>query len=114
MITDNAARAIVTEGWANETGGSVEASTGHFALLTIEPNEVDEVRGAISEMLADPSQTVEPGNYVIVENDQGFVTVLDYGTPQAARDYFTLLTEEYSRWCDIEADGHEHTPSCPC
>src|SRR5689334_16906680 len=40
-------RQIVTAGWANKSDGNVEANTGHFALITIEPNEMPELIDAV-------------------------------------------------------------------
>ena len=47
------------------------------------------------------------GRRIVITNDQGFVWVEQYDTPEGARIVFDLLERYYSEWGDEEAEEAE-------
>lgn len=93
-----AARAIVTAGWANETDGHVDSPVGHFAIVDLTTE-----RTIIADILAEDDLTLEglpPAWYIVSEDDQGNVAVLQYDTEAEARRAFDYLAGRYSEWAD--------------
>ncbi len=77
-------------------GSYVEASTGDVAAY-----------GHVSLLLLDGDPivvdgfTVPPGFYTLVEDGQGFVSVVTYASEYAARKAFDAADTAYSEWRDM-------------
>jgi hypothetical protein len=87
------------EGWGNDSAGDLDQDGFHANLLIVEPAEQPELTDAFD-------REVPIGNWVLTEDEQGFVTVDQYQTPQAARQAFTQLP-------DLEVPrgrGRDHHP----
>ena len=93
---------ITLEGWGNDSAGDLDQDGFQASLLIVEPAEQSELTDAFD-------REVPVGNWVLTEDEQGFVTVDQYQTPQAARHAFTELPE-------LEVPGEEDgtvTPAGP-
>lgn len=94
-------QAFISGGWANMSGGTVEAPTGHFAIVEIEPNR-KELREAFEDDLF-PEELVffdacEVGTYLVVEDSNGSVFV-DGPLPMAwATLWFNNNLEAFNAW----------------
>lgn len=94
-------QAMVNTGWANESGGSVDAPTGHYARVTVEERELDEVVNAFNtEMriygLEDENELI--GHWLVVEDSQGFIHITTYDNPiHLTRDYLAL-DDAFALW----------------
>lgn len=86
---------IVTGGWANQSDGSVESPTGHFALITIEPNERTELLDAFKGEL---QRTPYPGAYLLIEDSDGNATLTEYVSNGAAKRAYDQLDNAYTLW----------------
>lgn len=101
---DEVLDAMVTEGWANQSDGNVEAPTGHFAMVCNSEAELDEVVHAFDEVitsldlgpLRDDSQLV--GNYIVRTNNQGFVSVEEFETPSLCESAYAELQSAFYEW----------------
>lgn len=89
-------RAIVDAGWANKSDGDVEAPTGHFAFVSIAPNELSELLDAIGhhESFGPPM----PGVYLVIEDSDGNTTLLEYYVESGAKMAFNMMAREYAIW----------------
>lgn len=95
-MQENVARTMITGGWANDTFGSVQEG-GHFALIIIEPRDLEEIQDAFAEEIAMyeqiPAEMV--GNYIVREDSQGNVDVNTFETESGARAMWTAVRREY-------------------
>lgn len=90
---------MTLEGWANESDGNVECPTGYFCLVTNEPAEIPEIAQAFSDVIPEDFDTAElVGNFIVTEDDRGFVSVIEYPGPDSARKAYDMMSAEYSRW----------------
>jgi hypothetical protein len=100
-------RTIVTAGWANLSDGNVEAPTGAFSLVHIEPTELDELMLAVFDG-ADLPVRLYPGSYFVHEDSDGNTTVTEYITLNRALEAYNSLVREFAWWdatcseCDME------------
>jgi hypothetical protein len=97
MLTESAARAIVTDGWANESAGDVEAPTGAFALIIITPAEI---ATEIWETFDFSPQDVTAGFYLEQTDSQGNTSVTEFEREWEVRAAYTTLEQEYAEWDD--------------
>jgi hypothetical protein len=94
-------QAMVTGGWANESGGAVDAPTGHYARITNEPTDVSGIVDAFEDTihtygLDDMGLLI--GHWLVVEDSQGNVTVTAYDNPiNLTRDYLAL-DDAFALW----------------
>jgi hypothetical protein len=77
---------VTLEGWGNDSVGDVDQDGFYASLLIVEPAEQSELTDAFG-------QTIPVGNWIVTEDQQGFVTLDQYSTPQAARQAFTDLPD---------------------
>lgn len=89
-------REIVTAGWANLSDGNVEANTGHFALVHIEPSELEELKLVFESR--DDFVVPYPGTYLIEEDSNGNTTVTDYPTLDGCLESYNRLAREFAIW----------------
>lgn len=87
---DSVAREIVTQGWADESFGSVQES-GHFALLTIEPNEIVHLVTSLDLDLDGDEQRALAGYYIVREDSQGLVWITSFDTKAEAKRMYDLM-----------------------
>jgi excisionase family DNA binding protein len=80
---------VSLDGWANDSTGDVTQDSVHASLLIVEPAEQQELTYAFD-------QAIPPGNWVLVEDEQGFVTLDEYPSAQAARHAFTHLQDNWA------------------
>ena len=78
---------VSLEGWANDSTGDVNEDGVHASLLIVEPDEQPELTDAFD-------QPIPPGNWVLLEDEQGSSPLGDYPSPQAARQAFTRLQDD--------------------
>lgn len=93
---------IVTAGWANMSDGEVEAPTGHFAFINIEPAELAELTSAVFDDDASAS-IIYPGSYILIEDSHGNATLMEYRLKSKALEVLRHLMREYALWA----------PNCP-
>lgn len=112
---------VTLEGWGNESAGDVDQDGFHASLLIVEPAEQSEVTDAFD-------QPIPAGNWVLTQDEQGFVTLNQHPTPDAARQAFTRLQNDRSGPGDDETIAraepplggrgpHKNSPgvrACPC
>jgi hypothetical protein len=94
---------VSLDGWANDSTGDVNQDGVHASLLIVEPTEQQELTDAFD-------QPIPPGNWVLLEDEQGFVTLDEYPSPQAARQAFTRLQDD---WAGPGEDDGTITPAEP-
>lgn len=90
-------RQIVTAGWANLSDGNVEAPTGHFALVHIEPAEMRELMEAVFEDEPEPV-TIYPGSYLVLEDSDGNTELLEYYVLDGALEAYNRNMREFALW----------------
>jgi len=102
--TENAFQALITEGWANESTGEVDAPTGHVAII-----DMSTERTMMAQVLAetdeeDPGaliETIRPGWYVVVEDSQGNVDVTGPVSEAEAQHALEQAEVEYGNWSAV-------------
>ena len=104
---------MVTSDWANESNGSVESSTGHFARVC---NDESDRAGLLDAFGADMEDCEPPvafeqllGNFIVREDDQGFVTVTEYKTLAECEAAYNALLTEYDHLVN-DTDDDESEP----
>lgn len=94
------------DGWANESDGDVQAPTGWFAYMINDAADRDSLVDAFADVMADKDVTVEEvmGAWLLMEDNYGFKSAVDYGTEHAVRQMYGLLSREYQLWAgDVDA-----------
>jgi hypothetical protein len=79
---------VSLDGWANDSAGDVNEDGFHASLLIVEPAEQQELTDAFD-------QPVPTGNWVLLEDEQGFVTLDQHPTAHAARQAFIRLQDDW-------------------
>ncbi len=77
---------VTAEGWGNDSVGDLAEDGFHASLLIIEPAERQELSEAFD-------RDIPAGSWIVTEDQQGFVVVDQYATPQAARHAFDHLPD---------------------
>jgi hypothetical protein len=75
---------VTVEGWGNDSVGDFDQDGLHASLLIVEPAERQELSEAFD-------RDIPAGNWILTQDQQGFVTLDHYPTPQAARHAFDHL-----------------------
>lgn len=101
-------RSIITAGWANDSDGSVEASTGHFAKVEIPSHagERAEMRDAVFSEDSEEGavfDTIEAGWYLVKEDSDGNVTYEKCKGYAEATVLFEGLEHDFAEWSEVEA-----------
>ena len=79
---------VTLDGWGNNTVGDLEEDGVHASLLIVEPAEQQVLTDAFN-------QPIPVGNWILTEDQHGWVTLAQYPTPQATRNAFTNLPDPY-------------------
>lgn len=96
---------MVTEGWANQSDGNVEAPTGHFAMVCTTEDEALGTPGGVAEGfedaiaqagLSDARELI--GNYIVRTNNQGFVSVESFETLALCHMAYAELQSDFYEW----------------
>lgn len=100
-------RSMMTEGWFTSTDGDMDFGR-FFGWVHNDPNEVDEIREAFSEVLEDIGREVYDdeiiGSYFVVWFDTGITCIWKHDSKRDARNAFLLAEREYLEYLDsIEA-----------
>jgi hypothetical protein len=93
---------ITEEGWGNDSFGDLYEDGFHASLLIVEPTEQQEFSEAFD-------RAIPVGNWILTQDQHGFVTLDQYPTPAAARYAFDDLP-------DLDVPGEEDgtiTPTGP-
>jgi hypothetical protein len=87
-------------GWANESSGDVESPSGWFAVVHNPASEVGELAEAFSDDMARLNVTADDitGDFVVVEDSNGFVAVESFDSAWLADRRFAELGEVYLAW----------------
>lgn len=96
ILADNA------EGFGEGFGGSVDEPTGFFELVILDDPTVldfaayppDDHAGEVARAHGVQAGDVL-GNWLVITDDQGFVSVIGHPTPDAARAAFAALEAEW-------------------
>lgn len=104
---DRLFKAIVGGGWANHSGGNVEAPTGYFALIHIKPNEVQEMHDAFEDEVGELVGLANgirdlAGYYLTREDNNGLIWVVAYRRWTDALDAFGKYEADFAEWDDEE------------
>lgn len=100
------------DGWLIEASGDVEAPTGWFARLDIDPEDVEEVAGKRRRIEAVMGEALPEGfdfdslvgHYVLTEDSLGFFTAVPFESFGEAWDAFYELDREYGEWASEDED----------
>jgi hypothetical protein len=76
---------VTLEGWGNDSVGDVDQDSFHASLLIVEPAEQAELTDAFDRQ-------IPVGNFIVTEDEHGFVTIDEYPTPHRARYAFNSLS----------------------
>lgn len=87
--------------WACETSGDVQSPSSWFAWMQNTAEELIDIRRTFAETiqrarLADLSELV--GNFVIVEQNDGFVEVIKFDEKRHAERVYSVLEDIYIAW----------------
>jgi len=77
------------------SSGHVEAPTGAYSLLIITEDELPALR---DEFDTTEESAITPGNFLLVEDGNGFITVTEHLTRAAAEAAYSQLEDRYSEW----------------
>lgn len=111
---DSAAHEVIAiladhaEGYGQDFGGNVDAPTGYFELVILdESHDVDfhdhtnyppgDYAGEVARRHGVQAGDVM-GNWLVLTNAQGFVSVIGHPTPDAARAAFAQLEAQWIDW----------------
>lgn len=94
---------IVNDGMADEQDGHEQASTGHFARLSIHASEIQDLvqmhgEAMVQEGLTDTELHTLVGHFIIRTDEQGFVQVAKFDTKEELMKRYRLLEQQYLRW----------------
>lgn len=89
------------EGWANESGGATNASSGYYARISNTPAELDEVVDAFAKEiadvgLADAAELI--GHFLLKQASDGYVSVHTYPSEPQLKLAFDVLERSYAEW----------------
>lgn len=100
----------MSDGWGNDSSGSVDAPTGYFVRISNDWEEVKPENGEFSSMLEEwfeqnPEVTDSPelrrelvGHFLVREDSNGFVTITEYPTKGALQSDFDKLDSDWVDW----------------
>jgi len=89
---------MAIEQWACESTGDIQAAASWLCWLSNSPAELADILDAFRDdidqaQLADPQQLV--GNFLMTQNNRGYVEVAEYETEDAVREAYTRLAPTY-------------------
>lgn len=94
---------MLTNGWATESTGDVEAPTGYFGRLHNATEELGEIRDAFSDTIdayGDPVDDEIVGDFIVIRDSQGFIHITRYNNASETIDVFNAISEQYYAWDD--------------
>ncbi len=98
---DEALHHMSLEGWGVKSDGDVESPAGFFTLFVNKPEEMAEIFAAFEDELNDlrihDHQTLT-GNFVLVEDELGFVHCFSHLTEYSATAQYNELAQKYFNW----------------
>ena len=98
---DEVLHSMALQGWSNKSDGDVECPTGYFSLICNSTGELEQILGPFSGEIASAELTDTNeliGNFLVIEDSQGFVHVWEYATVLAAQAEYRELENEYVNW----------------
>jgi hypothetical protein len=96
---DNAFKAIIASGWANQTDGDVESPMGFFTIIDMS-TEREQITDILSDADLDGAmEHIEPSWYITTEDSQGFLSY-ERSTEIAAKEWFKQMQKRYFKWSD--------------
>lgn len=98
---------LTLEGWGNQSDGNVECPVGWFCLITIDNTELPEIKDAFRDnpyLQGDDVWAELIGNFIVRENNQGFVTVESYDAVSDAKANYRWLLSKANEWFDAMDD----------
>lgn len=96
---------------AGNIDGESDAPTGWFARLDVDVADLPEdleyltnqaLQDLIDPVLAEPNQLL--GNWLVVNDDQGFITVTKYPSSQDRDVVYDNMHEQYTLWLEAGND----------
>ena len=105
--------AMVSQGWANQSDGNVDASTGHFARVSNEPADIGNEFGGIMDAFKDEAYLEIPedydwaelvGHFLVLKDSAGFLTVIKYDSEAELVKVYRDLESAYSDWLGPDDD----------
>lgn len=108
---DDALHYLCTSGWANTSFGDVAAPTGYCWRITNADVDVAEVNTEFNSVMDDWSgeltQDVRDalvGHFLVVEDSDGFVHVLEYTSEKELISTFTAREKVFESWDTAEEE----------
>lgn len=96
---DQALHRMTEIGWSNRTDGRLEAPTGIFSVVCNSPAELREVMGALEgEDLPAFNDFDLLGNWMVVENQEGYVRTALYSDQVELVRVFKLMQQQFAEW----------------
>ena len=101
---------LTSVGWGNDSFGDVEAPTGYVSRISNDWEEVKPENGEFTSIMGDwfeanPEVTDSPelrrelvGHFIVNEDSNGFVYVVQFDTEQAMHVRYNALEREYDEW----------------
>lgn len=91
---------MTCEGWSNQSDGNDASPTGWFARVSNSEAELASIVDTFGDDLitAEVAPSSLVGHFIMTESTQGFVSVNEYPTEDAAKADYALLAEEYLAW----------------
>ncbi len=100
---------MTLEGWASQSSGDTQAPTGWFACIMNDPGDLASIRDAFGNFLdqahfnrSDHLQQLL-GNFLMREDQQGFVAVETYNTEVELKQVYDELDSAYGVWAGDES-----------
>lgn len=89
---------ITVDGWANASDGNVEAPTGWFACVNIEPAELGELARACELPDLPDFPMPYPGHYLYEVDSDGNRTITEFLSKHALLEAYNFKRREFARW----------------
>lgn len=106
-----------TGGWANRSDGDVSNYGLHFAIISNDETDRDGVEDAFGEDMAacEPPVMFEDliGTFMVFEDEDGFVSVVQYKDDAEGKADFKQHQKHYSEWLSEEDEESERVTDDP-
>ena len=86
------------DGWSARDDGDVTAPTGFFSRISIGADDVDRARTTFAEHFPGEDVPVALGHFLVLEDEQGFVTVQTFSSADDADKAFEALESQYGAY----------------
>jgi hypothetical protein len=114
---------LCNNGWANDSFGDVEASTGYVYRISNTTSEVNKQNGEFNSVMGDWFEANPEvrdsvalrqelvGHFLVTEDSQGFVRVTQFDTEQELERVYRVEEDAFSKWNeDEDEDEYEYEP----